>query len=586
MAQVRTVVAALPAYDIGREMGRGSFGAVRAGRHRQLGREVAIKELHSSLASDPAVRARFVKEAQLLAGLDHPHIVPVYDYVEAEGLCLLVMENLPGGTVWDLFAARGVSAVTACGVAMATSAALDHAHRHGVLHRDVKPDNLLLSGQKVLKVTDFGIAEVMGGRTTLATADGQVLGTPAYMAPEQARGLPVGPEVDVYSAGVLLYELLAGSLPFSEEGTEVDVIRRRIVAAPRPILETAPDVDHGLAEVVMRAIEPVPEDRYASPEAFGVAVGQAASAAFGPGWLARSELPMLAAGPILASAAVGRAGAGSAGTVTYDAAQVAGDLPDGFATPVQLPTADSMVRARRPHVLGADFVPVDRVLETRRAALRPLLAAVGLVLVAGIAAFVGITSPDHNSNGSDTEVNDTRIDEGPVPIDFNEDITVDEADPNEIDFSVGGISIGSATRNGQDYDGSSLRFLAAGDLTGSMTVNGENLRFGVAPPGFGLLTVPGVLSIAAVLFVLAYAESLLRPVRRGRRVSFVRTLLGVTALGALGGVGMVNLVWALGGAEPTVATLIACALLSAAAGATLVLSFLPPRRLADRARPA
>ena len=187
------VIAALPAYEIGGELGRGGWGVVLAGRHRQLGREVAIKQLPRAFAADPAVRARFVAEARLLASLDHPHIVPVYDYVEADGLCLLVMEKLPGGTLWSRFTSTGV---TARGRLRPGAGRLRRAARRPPAGdpspgREAGEPHVL--GHGALKVTDFGIAKVVGGPETMATRAGEVLGTPAYMAPEQAQAAELGP---------------------------------------------------------------------------------------------------------------------------------------------------------------------------------------------------------------------------------------------------------------------------------------------------------------------------------------------------------------------------------------------------------
>src|SRR5438105_5382710 len=151
------MTAALPLYEVEGELGHGAWGIVLAGRHRQLGRDVAIKQLPRSFGADPAVRNRFIAEARLLASLEHPHVVPIYDFVEHEGLCLLVMERLTGGSVWDRFRDPGFTPQGACAVALATCSGLQYAHVHGVLHRDVKPENLLFSGEDVLKVTDFGI---------------------------------------------------------------------------------------------------------------------------------------------------------------------------------------------------------------------------------------------------------------------------------------------------------------------------------------------------------------------------------------------------------------------------------------------
>ena len=225
------VVAALSSYDIGAEIARGGWGIVLAGKHRHLDREVAIKQLPRAFAADPGVRARFLAEARLVASLDHPHIVPVYDFVEREGLCLLVMERLSGGTVWTRFVEDGVSAETACAIAVATAVALHHAHEHGVLHRDVKPENLLFARSGVLKVTDFGIAKVLGGTDTVATRAGEVLGTPSYMAPEQATAGELSPATDIYSLGVMLYELLSGRLPFDQ--TDDSPLLAAVPARPR-----------------------------------------------------------------------------------------------------------------------------------------------------------------------------------------------------------------------------------------------------------------------------------------------------------------------------------------------------------------
>ncbi|CAI7975512.1 hypothetical protein FRAHR75_190029 [Frankia sp. Hr75.2] len=201
------VAAVLPGYDIGAELGRGGFGTVLAARHRLIGRHVAVKVfLDPSPEADPSggpgasagtgesqnLRSRFLAEARVLAGLDHPHIVRVFDYVERDGLCLLVMEQLTGGTL-RARAAAGLPPRATCAIALAAAAALDVAHGRGVLHRDVKPDNLLFTADGVPRVTDFGIAKIV--EATAASTTGMV-GTPRYMAPEQITGAPLGPATD------------------------------------------------------------------------------------------------------------------------------------------------------------------------------------------------------------------------------------------------------------------------------------------------------------------------------------------------------------------------------------------------------
>ena len=291
MTDRASVASALPDYDIGDELGRGGWGVVLAGRHRRLGRDVAIKQLPPSFANDPDVRSRFVAEARLLASLDHPHIVPVYDYVERGGLCLLVMEQLSGGTVWSRFSKEGLDPQLTCAIALCTAVALDYAHGHGVLHRDIKPENLLFTSDRgQLKVGDFGIARVLSGGRTMATAAGDVLGTPAYMAPEQATGSAVTPATDVYALGVTVYEMLSGSLPFPPADSALAVLYQRVHTSPLPLSDVAPHVPTPLADVVMWALTTEPTDRPATADAFAMALAERATEVFGPGWLPRTGL--------------------------------------------------------------------------------------------------------------------------------------------------------------------------------------------------------------------------------------------------------------------------------------------------------
>lgn len=296
-----SVAGALPAYEIGDEIGRGGWGVVLAAHHRQLRRDVAVKQLPRGFASDPEVRSRFVAEARLLASLDHPHIVPIYDFVERDGLCLLVMEKLAGGTAWDRFVEAGLDAESACAIALVTALALQYAHSRGILHRDIKPENLLLSADgTLLKVADFGIAKVLSGGQTMATSAGEVLGTPAYMAPEQATGTAVTPATDVYALGMTLYEMLTGRLPFPEGGSALALLYQRVHEAPLPIQEAAPAVPDALGEVVMWAIATDVPDRPPSAEAFAVALAERATEVFGRGWLDRTGFRASVGGRIAA----------------------------------------------------------------------------------------------------------------------------------------------------------------------------------------------------------------------------------------------------------------------------------------------
>ncbi len=291
------------------------MGVVYLGRHRRLGRAVAIKELSGSLADDPEVRSRFLTEARTLAALDHPHVVPVYDYVEAGGRCLLIMEALSGGTVWSVFTSSGLTQSKSVALVLAACAGVHHAHHHGVLHRDLKPENLLFNADGDLKVGDFGIAKVLGGGRTLATLEGSVLGTPAYMAPEQAEGTAVGPPTDVYALGTILYELLSGRLPF-EADSPMALLVQRITADPPHLSTVAPTVPGPIADVVMRCLERDPSARFASAEELGCALGEAAVVSLGSEWLNTSGVSVSGSRAILLSATArvtSPAGSGSAG---------------------------------------------------------------------------------------------------------------------------------------------------------------------------------------------------------------------------------------------------------------------------------
>ena len=292
------LAAALPGYVIGKEIGRGGWGVVFEARHRQLDRTVAVKELPRAFAADPAVRRRFVSEARLLASLEHPHIVPIYDYVEHEGMCLLIMELLQGGTVWQRFTTEGITPQAACGIVLATCTALQYTHEAGVLHRDIKPENLLFTANGTVKVSDYGIAKVLGDTHTKATRTGEVLGTPAYMAPEQALGTELTPATDIYALGVLTYELLAGTLPFPDDGNALGLLYRRVHEQPTPITQTGPQVPRQVAQAVMHALATDPAERPASAEAFGVELADACNTAWGAGWAHESGISVRAPGAI------------------------------------------------------------------------------------------------------------------------------------------------------------------------------------------------------------------------------------------------------------------------------------------------
>ncbi|WP_250279545.1 serine/threonine-protein kinase, partial [Frankia sp. Cppng1_Ct_nod] len=260
------VVAALPNYTVGEELGTGAYGLVLAGHHRDLDRAVAIKVL--STASDGAVLTDFKTEARLLAGLDHPHVIRIYDYVESGNLCLLIMELLSGGTLGQRH--RTLSAEAACAAGLAVAEALNCAHTRGILHRDIKPDNVLFTETGQLKVTDFGIAKIFD--TTTVTAS-KIIGTPKYMAPEQIDSGRLSPATDLYALAVVLYELLSGTPPFDPTLPLMSLFRHKLEVTPPP----PAGVPDSVAAVLMRTLANDPSARHPSAYAFALDLASAAA---------------------------------------------------------------------------------------------------------------------------------------------------------------------------------------------------------------------------------------------------------------------------------------------------------------------
>jgi eukaryotic-like serine/threonine-protein kinase len=250
-------------YRIVRKLGTGGMANVYLAEDEVLGRRVAIKILNDRHAGDDQFVERFRREAKNAASLSHPNIVSIYDRGEAEGTYYIAMEYLDGRSLKELIVARGPAPVNvAIDYARQILAAIRFAHRHGIVHRDIKPHNVLVDGEGRLKVTDFGIARA---GTSQMTEAGSIIGTAQYLSPEQAKGAPVDQTSDLYSVGVVLYELLTGVVPFSGD-TPVEIAMKHLSSAPeRPSAKRA-EVPHDLDMIVLRALGKDPAERYQSAE--------------------------------------------------------------------------------------------------------------------------------------------------------------------------------------------------------------------------------------------------------------------------------------------------------------------------------
>ena len=248
----------LDRYEIVREIGRGANAVVYLARHSALNRLVALKELSRVEARDEATAARFLREAQLAGGLTHPNIVAVYDYFEHDGTPYIAMEHLERGSLRPLVGRLTPAEIFT--VLEGLLAGLACAERHRVVHRDLKPENLMLTDDGQIKIADFGIAKATATATTNLTRTGLVVGAPAYMAPEQAKGEETGPAADLYSAGIIAYELVTGTVPYS--GADPMSVLWRQVHEPLPAVSLRrPDVDSRLARWIERLLEKDPSRR-------------------------------------------------------------------------------------------------------------------------------------------------------------------------------------------------------------------------------------------------------------------------------------------------------------------------------------
>jgi hypothetical protein len=321
-------------YAIVREIGRGGMATVYLARQSDLDRLVALKELSALAAADPTTARRFVRESRLAGSLNHPNIVTVHDFFEHGGAPYIAMEFLERGSLRPHM--DGLTFAQVAGVLEGLFAGLRHAHARDIVHRDIKPENLMISDDTRVKIADFGIAKATDETGTLLTVTGTTIGTPTYMAPEQAMGGTVGPYTDLYAVGIIAFELLSGRPPFDTSGTPMAVLLRHVNEEPMSLSVVRPSADPRLADWIAGLLATDPRDRTQSAETAWLAFEEIVLQRLGSRWRHGAALGVAAPTPTpptlpLATATARREG--TTATLRREAAPTLMPAPAAAAAP-------------------------------------------------------------------------------------------------------------------------------------------------------------------------------------------------------------------------------------------------------------
>jgi tRNA A-37 threonylcarbamoyl transferase component Bud32 len=360
-------------YQITALLGKGGMATVYRARQSSIGRDVAIKVIKPDLIESEEFKVRFDREAQVIAAMSHPHILKVFDYGQHGDLVYLVMELLSGGSLADLIRSAGKLPLADISRLLdQIASALDYAHRRAIVHRDLKPQNVLLDEERNAFLTDFGIAKLLS-ETSALTQSGMAMGTPAYMSPEQWRGQAVDARADIYALGVMLYEMLAGKVPFAGD-TPYSMMHMHIFQAPPNIRSVRSDLPSAVQDVLNKSMAKDRDSRHGT------------------------------AGEVAAAFKAALSGAPLSLSASSEAADVTAPVPVG--APLDAPTAQASVSAAQ------SVTPLSNVAEPERKAPArrlPLLLGVALLAVVGVFAALMLTGGDQRSVAQTTATSTATV---------------------------------------------------------------------------------------------------------------------------------------------------------------------------------
>jgi eukaryotic-like serine/threonine-protein kinase len=379
-------------YRLDKRLSSGGMGTVYKGTHLMLGKSLAVKLIKADLPASPDVVRRFQREAKAASNLNHPNIVPAYDLGQTQdGTLYIAMEYIDGPSLKEVIQGGPIDPARTIYLLKQVASALSLAHKHDIIHRDLKPQNIMLAkdadGREVAKLLDFGIAKTLDDSATQLTATGFSLGTPQYMSPEQAYGRPVDGRSDLYSLGIILYEMLVGEVPFSDPSTPA-VLVKQMTEAPIPPALKRPDrqISPELAAIALRCLEKDPAKRFQTADEFSAALDAAATSLGAPVLPLPGQLATL-------TAASGTAATVVIGKPTY--AQTT-QLP----TPAPVPTpGGETTRVAGPAAAGAAMPSAGATTLVTPKAVQPPPAATGAAAPRPASPAPPAATPTQKSGG-------------------------------------------------------------------------------------------------------------------------------------------------------------------------------------------